>query len=46
VPGGDRLTLVVDTADPNFQSLTPPNTTLTVTSSKTSTAAFYTPLSR
>lgn len=46
VPAGDRLTLVVDTADPHFQSLTPPNTTLTVTSSKTSTAAFYTPVSR
>jgi hypothetical protein len=46
VPGGDRLTLVIDTADPHFQSLTPPNTTLTITSSKDSTAAFYTPLSR
>jgi predicted acyl esterase len=44
VPAGDRLTLVIDTADPHFQSLTPPNTTLTITSSKDSTAAFYTPL--
>jgi putative CocE/NonD family hydrolase len=45
VPAGDRLTLVVDTADPHFQSLTPPGTMVTVTSSKKSTAAFFTPLS-
>ena len=45
VPAGDRLTLVIDTADPHFQSLTPPGTTIRITSSKQSTAAFYTPLS-
>jgi putative CocE/NonD family hydrolase len=45
VPAGDRLVLVLDTADPHYQSLTPPGTTITVTSNKKDTAAFSVPAS-
>jgi predicted acyl esterase len=43
VPSGNHVALVVDTADPRFLSLTPPNTTITVTSSKKRSAAFCAP---
>ena len=45
VPAGDRLVLVLDTSDPHFLSLTPPGTTITVTSNKNDTATFSVPAS-
>jgi putative CocE/NonD family hydrolase len=44
LPAGDRLSLVVDTADPRYLSLTPPNTKITVTSNKTHRASFSSPV--
>lgn len=43
VPAGDRLSLVVDTVDPRYLSLTPPNTRITATSSKKDHATFSPP---
>lgn len=45
-PPGDRLTLVIDTADPHYLSLTPPGTTVTLTSNKLDSASFCTPAGR
>lgn len=43
VPAGDHLTLVIDTFDEKFQSLTPAGNTVTVTSSKAHPATFTAP---
>jgi putative CocE/NonD family hydrolase len=45
LPAGDRLSLVIDTVDPHYLSLTPPNTKITVTSNKNNPASFSSPAS-
>lgn len=45
-PPGDRLTLVIDTADPRYLSLTKPGTTITFTSNKKDTSTFCAPAGR
>ena len=45
LPAGDRLSLVIDTVDPHYLSLTPPNTKITVTSNKKDPASFSSPAS-
>ena len=43
LPAGDRLTLVVDTVDPRYLSLTPAGTRITVSSNKQHRASFSSP---
>jgi hypothetical protein len=43
LPAGDRLSLIIDTVDPRYTSLTPPNTKITVTSNKKDPASFSSP---
>lgn len=46
VPGGDHLTLVVDTFDKRYQSLTPAGNSVTVSSTKAEPASFTAPIRR
>jgi putative CocE/NonD family hydrolase len=43
LPTADHLTLVVDTVDPRYQSLTPPGATITVSSTQKEPASFVGP---
>jgi predicted acyl esterase len=44
VPSADRLTLVIDTVDARYQSLTPPGSTITLASSAARPASFTAPV--
>jgi predicted acyl esterase len=46
VPGGDRLTLVLDTYDRRYQSMTPAGNSVTVSSTATNPASFTAPVGR
>lgn len=46
LPGGDHLTLVVDTFDKRYQSLTPAGNSVTVSSTRSNPATFTAPVGR